>query len=296
MATIKEQRAARRWGIFFKIFIGIYIFFATYLTVMSNPEVNKMLHSEPFLAVIDVKGIIAESKIASAQYLNKSLQDAFRNNMCKGVILRINSPGGSPTQTSLIQKKMDRLRTAYPEKKIYSVIEDVGASGAYWLAASSDKIFADKTSVVGSIGVITSSFGFNKLLDKYGIERRVYTAGKSKSTLDPFKPENPQEVAKLKSQLDGMHNIFIDVVKKGRAGKLLNTPDMFSGRIWIGYEAKDIGIIDEFGDVIDASKDFGVSKLIDFSPIEPGLAKFRQLIGQKYQSLNLFRYLNDFIG
>ena len=196
-------------------------------------------------AVIEVNGVIAADEDASADRIITALRDAFEDESARGVILRINSPGGSPVQSGYVYDEIKRLKETRPDFPVYAVIMDLGASGAYYIAAAADEIYADKASLVGSIGVVGSGFGFTGLMEKLGVERRQYTAGEHKGFLDPFQPENPDEKAFWEGVLKVTHNQFIEQVKKGRGDRLqLDTPDLFSGLVWSGEQAVEIGLID----------------------------------------------------
>lgn len=283
--TIKEQRANRRWGIFFKfIFIGYFIFLTIAVMAQKNGIING-LKSQPHTAMISIDGEISADKF-SAQDMVPLLRQAFADPLAKAVMLRINSPGGSPVQTQQIYTEMLRLRAKYPNKKLYAVIEDVGASGAYWLACGADEIYADRTSIVGSIGVVLSSFGFVDAMHKLGIERRLYTSGENKGMLDPFSPRNPKQDAMLQSDLNLAHELFIDVVKKSRGDRLKISNDMFSGRFWLGIDAKKLGLIDDFGDPYTVSRE--VIKQPELVEYEVPKSLFSQLgshLGQTLQGL-----------
>lgn len=253
--TIKEQRASRRWSIFFKLLILGYVLLVTVIAVSQNSDVFGSIHSKPFTAVIDIKGIIAPDKPASAQNIIPLLRSAFENTNSKAVVLRINSPGGSPVQAQQIYTEMQRMKTKFPAKKLYAVIEESGASGAYWLACGADEIYADRTSIVGSIGVVLSSFGFVDTMHKAGVERRLYTAGNNKAMLDPFSPRIPAQDLMLQKDLDQVHQLFIKLVKDSRGERLKVTSDMFSGRFWLGLDAKELGLIDGFGDTYTVARD-----------------------------------------
>jgi protease-4 len=275
--SVKEQRASRRWGIFFKLcFLGYIVLVSTFLFMGTN----SLLHSvqqKPFTAVIDVKGMLASDKPASAQNINPLLRKAFEDPLSRAIVLRINSPGGSPVQSKQIYTEMKRLRAKHPDKKLYAVIEESGASGAYWLACGADEIYADETSIVGSIGVVLSSFGLVDTMKKLGVERRLYTAGDNKAMLDPFSPRDPKQDAMLNDDLSEVHKLFIDLVKNSRGERLKISDDMFSGRFWLGIDAKNLGLIDGFGDTATIARD--VIKVPDLVVFETKESVFSQLGG-----------------
>jgi serine protease SohB len=240
--------------------------------------------SPPLVAVVRMNGVIAAG--GRGQALNDAglaplLEKAFRKGKPKAVALVINSPGGSPVQSSLIGARIKRL-AAELGVKTYAFVEDVAASGGYWLAASADEIWVDNSSVVGSIGVISASFGFNELMERYGIERRVYTAGKDKSMLDPFRPEKAEDVERLKALQKQIHDHFIDHVKAGRGDRLSDDKDLFTGEIWVGGKAQDVGLVDGVGHVVPKMKElFGEKvRFRVYGPKRPLLARFgAQLLG-----------------
>jgi len=287
-ATI-EQRRTRRWGIFFKALTFLYLFvLLIFMTAGFGSRVAEV--AEPHTALIDVKGVIAADENASADSLVTGLRAAFESENVKGVVLRINSPGGSPVQSGYVYDEIKRLRAERPEIKVYAVIADLGASGAYYIAAAADEIYADKSSLVGSIGVIAAGFGFVQTLDKLGVERRVYTSGQNKNFLDPFMPEQPEHVAYWKQVLDSPHEQFIAQVKAGRGDRLKDDPALFSGLIWSGEQALELGLIDGFGSSSYVAREVvGAETLVDYtparSPFEKLAREFGASVGQGLGSL-----------
>lgn len=261
---LQEQKRARRWGIFFKLLFFAYL--TTLLMVYVNPQVDKSSISQ-HTALVELNGEIADDKPASADNIISALDDAFQNKHSVGVILRINSPGGSPVQAGQMYDEIKRLRKKYPDKHLYAVVTDVCASGGYYVAAAADKIYADKASIVGSIGVRMDSFGFVGAMKKLGVERRTLTAGKNKALLDPFGPVNEEAKAKLQGMLDDIHQQFINAVKTGRGSRLnLKTKDLFSGLIWTGEQAKKIGLVDGLASMDDvARKIIGNDTIVDYT-------------------------------
>ncbi|KZX72197.1 peptidase S49, partial [Oleiphilus sp. HI0009] len=239
-----EQRRTRRWGIFFKLLTFAYLFILLGMMANGLSPSGMQVDSENYTALIDVRGVIADQEDASADVIVTGLRSAFEAEGAKAVILRINSPGGSPVQSGYVYDEIKRLRGLYPEKKLYAVITDLGASGAYYMAAAADEIYADKASLVGSIGVTAAGFGFVDLIDEYGVERRTYTSGEHKAFLDPFSEEDPEEVAFWKTVLTSTHQQFIDKVKEGRGDRLVENDKLFSGLIWNGEQALELGLID----------------------------------------------------
>lgn len=289
--SIKEQRARRRWGIFFKL-TAVFLIFMLVLAYMRQGDVSASVKGKPFTAVVPITGEIAADKDASADNIIPMLNKAFENSNAKAILLKINSPGGAPVQTNAIISEIKHLRAKYSNKKVYAVIEDVGASAAYMLACAAEEIYADEASIVGSIGVLSESFGLVDAIKKLGIERRLYTSGSNKGMLDPFSPVKPEQVKMLQTELDQLHDFFINFVKQNRGTRLLVTDNMFSGRIWIGIEAKSIGLIDGFGNTYTVARDIvGCPELVEyeakqslFSQLKGTLANSMKelLLGQRY--------------
>lgn len=237
-----EQRKTRRWGIFFKLAMLAYV--VVIFVFLKNPVDSTVKGGDaPYAAVIEVNGVIAAAQDASADNIITALRDAFEDEQVLGVVLRINSPGGSPVQSGYVFDEIKRLKETR-ELPVYAVISDLGASGAYYIAAAADEIYADKASLVGSIGVVGSGFGFTGAMEKLGVERRLYTSGEHKGFLDPFSPENPEEKKFWQGVLKVTHNQFIEQVRLGRGDRLKETPEMFSGLVWSGEQAVDMGLID----------------------------------------------------
>ena len=233
LAAVAEQRRARKWGIFFKIIGFVYLSFIL-IMVMGLMNGADLPSAKTHTALVDLEGVIAPGNQASAERMIEGLQAAFKNKHAKGVILRINSPGGSPVQAGQINDEIKRLRTLHPTIPLYAVVEDICASGGYYVAVAADKIYVDKASLVGSIGVLMDGFGFTGTMDKLGVERRLMTAGDNKGFLDPFSPVDPRQKEHAHTMLSEIHQQFIQTVKKGRGARLKETQDMFSGLIWNG--------------------------------------------------------------
>ena len=243
-AALKEQRRARLWGIFFKLLTFAYISLILLMAIdWKGAEVGGKKHT----AMVEVNGLIAPGSDASAERINSALQAAFKDKNTQGVIVRINSPGGSPVQAQTIYDEMKRLRKLNPNIPIYAVVEDVCASGGYFVAAAADQIYVGKASIVGSIGVLMNGFGFTGLIDKLGIERRLITAGENKGMLDPFSPLDEKDKQHIKTLMGDIHQQFIGVVKEGRGKRLKDTPEIFSGLIWTGSRSVELGLADGFG-------------------------------------------------
>jgi len=271
--TVVEMRARRRWGIFFKsVFMGFFLLIVLSIVYQNNIAPN--VAGKPVTAVVNINGEISADKDASADNIIPLLRKAFENSSAKAVMLRINSPGGAPVQTSQINSEINFLRAKYPKKKVYAVIEDSGTSAAYMLACAADEIYADEASIVGSIGVLLDSFGFVDTLKKVGAERRLYTSGSNKGMLDPFSPTKPAQIAMLQYELDSLHTIFINYVKERRGSKLMVSEEMFSGRFWIGLEAKKIGLIDGFGSPNTVARDIiGAPEMVEYEVKQSILSK-----------------------
>lgn len=247
MESINEQRRARRWGIFFKLFFVAYLLIALVALIGTGASDGKLIDADEITAVVDINGVIMDGAVASAEMVIPALQDAFEDKKTKGVMLRCNSPGGSPVQSGIINDEIKRLKAKHKDIPVYAVISDLCASGGYYIVAAADEIYADKASIVGSIGVRMDNFGAVELMDKLGVERRLYTAGANKGMLDPFLPENEGQVAHVQKMLDTTHQQFIKVVKEGRGDRLKENPDIFSGLFWTGEDAIKLGLIDGLG-------------------------------------------------
>lgn len=246
-AAVAEQRRARRWGIFFKLLFFGYLAALLVLAWPDNLSTVATSSVKPHTALVHVDGLISGSTEASAKNVIEALRKAFKDKNTVGVIVEIDSPGGSPVQAGEIYDEIQKLRQQYPKIPIHAVAGDVCASGGYYIAAAAQKIYANKASLVGSIGVRMDSFGFTDAIAKLGIERRAYTAGTNKDFLDPFKPANPEEVRHLQGMLDGIHRQFIGAVKQGRGERLKDNPEVFSGLMWTGEQSVGLGLVDALG-------------------------------------------------
>lgn len=279
MATLTEQRRARRWGIFFKSlgFLYLFVLLALFLGRMEGSEVAA---GKPHTALVSLEGEIAPNTPASAERIIKGLQLAFDDKNTRGVILRINSPGGSPVQAGRINDEIQRLRAKHPKIPLYAVVEDICASGGYYVAAAADQIYVDKASLVGSIGVLMNGFGFTGSMEKLGIERRLLTAGENKGFLDPFSPLDPAQRAHAQGMLGEIHQQFIGVVKKGRGARLKEHPDTFSGLIWTGERSIELGLADALGSADSVARDvIKAEKIVDFTPKESLADRFAKRFG-----------------
>ena len=271
MSAVQEQRRARHWGIFFKVLTFGYLFLILFLFMgWVGGKVDGSLGKHT--ALIELNGVISSDSNANADNLIGSLQDAFKDKNTAGIIMRCNSPGGSPVQAGLVNDEIRRQRTLHPEIPFYVVVEDMCASGGYYIAAAADRIYVNKASIVGSIGVLMDGFGFTGTMQKLGVERRLMTAGENKGFMDPFSPRNPKHEEFTKKMLADIHQQFIDVVKKGRGKRLKETPEMFSGLFWTGDKAIQMGLADATGSVDSVARDvIKVENVVDFTTHE-GLA------------------------
>ncbi|MGO8756232.1 MAG: S49 family peptidase [Gallionellaceae bacterium] len=256
MSAVQEQRRARHWAIFFKTlaFIFLFLMFFLYMGWIGGGT-EARLGLGKHTALVDLEGEIAADSTASADNVISGLQDAFKDSKTKGVILRINSPGGSPVQAGYINDEMRRLRAKYPKIPLYVVVEDMCASGGYYVAAAADKIYVNKASIVGSIGVLMDGFGYTGTMEKLGVERRLLTAGENKGFLDPFSPMSEKQKQFAQSMLDDIHQQFINVVKQGRGKRLKEIPGLFSGLFWTGDKSIELGLADAIGSVDSVARD-----------------------------------------
>ena len=255
LAGITEQRRSRRWGIFFKLLGFAYLGVVLALILDWGGSADKFADGKKHTALVQLNGVIQAKGDASAERVIAALQSAFEDKGTQGVILSINSPGGSPVQAGIINDEIGRLRGIHPNIPIYVVVEDICASGGYYVAAAADKIFVDKASIVGSIGVLMDGFGFTGAMEKLGVERRLLTAGQNKGFLDPFSPQDANQKEYAQKMLGEIHQQFVDVVRKGRGKRLKETPEMFSGLMWTGAKSIDMGLADAYGSVEMVARD-----------------------------------------
>ncbi|MHB0974571.1 MAG: S49 family peptidase [Thiobacillus sp.] len=270
LSAIQEQRRSRHWSILFKTLGFLYLFIVLFLVAgwFRSDGVSIKAHT----ALVDLQGEIASDK-ASADTVIAGLQSAFDDKKTKGVVLRINSPGGSPVQAGQIHDEIKRLRALHPDIPLYVVVDDICASGGYYVAVAADRIFVDKASIVGSIGVLMDGFGFTQTMQKLGVERRLLTAGVNKGFLDPFSPLDPKQEAYARQMLEEIHGQFINVVKEGRGKRLKETPEMFSGLVWSGEKSIGLGLADGYGTVESVARDvIKAEDIVDFTQHE-GLAE-----------------------
>lgn len=279
-SVLKEQRSTRRWGIFFKSLTFIYLFALLGLFLAGNSFDTEAIDEKPHVAVVELKGAIAADQEANADSIIGALRRAFDAEKSRAVVIRINSPGGSPVQAGYIYDEMVRLKGLHTDKPLYAVITDIGASGGYYVAAAADEIYADKASLVGSIGVISSGFGFVELMDKLGVERRALTAGESKALLDPFQPLGDEQRAFWQQVLNTTHQQFIEQVQQGRGDRLSDDPKLFTGLIWTGEQAVDLGLIDGLASTSQVARDkVGIDKLVDYTSRPNALERITERLG-----------------
>jgi protease-4 len=277
LAAVQEQRKSRQWGILFKSLTFVYLFIVLFAVMGWMGEGEKVLGRHT--ALVDMQGVISSDEI-SADMVVSGLQSAFEDKHTQGVILRINSPGGSPVQAGQIYDEIKRLRTLHPQIPLYVVVDDICASGGYYVAAAADKIYVDKASLVGSIGVLMDGFGFTKAMDKLGVERRLLTAGENKGFLDPFSPSDPKQEAYAKTMLEEIHQQFIDVVRKGRGKRLKETPDMFSGLVWSGAKSIELGLTDAYGSTDYVAREIiKAEDIVDFTPHDDLVSRLADKLG-----------------
>jgi len=264
MESLIQQKSSRRWSVFFKLVSLIYLGWVLFFVLTSSN--NSTIATGDFTALITLNGEIGVDSEVSAINVKSSLKEAYENPGTKALILAINSPGGSPVQSGIINDEITRYKSLHPQIPVYAVIEDICASGGYYIAVAADKIFVDKASIVGSIGVLMNGFGFDKAIKSLGVERRLITSGENKAILDPFLPIKPKQREFMQDLLKEVHNQFIEAVKKGRGNKLALNSDIFSGLFWSGESAIKLGLADGYGDMdLVAREIIGHEKIIDFT-------------------------------
>lgn len=286
----RNQRNQQRWSIFFRLVFFVYIGVIIWmLWPVSTGSVS--LAQGPHVAQVSVNGVIAAGKPASAKRIIHGLESAFASDS-KLIMLKINSPGGSPVQAGEVYREINYLKGEYPDKKVVAVITDVGASGAYYIAAAADQIYADQASIVGSIGVIMRGFGLQGAIEKLGIKRRVMAAGSNKDMLDPFQPVTKQQKKYVQTMLDDIHQQFIHAVKKGRGDRLKvkGHPDIFSGLFWTGDQALKLGLIDGLGSPREVARKLtGDSNIVDYTVYPSRLKRLLKRLGASisHSALNM---------
>ncbi len=291
LAAITEQTRARRWSIFFKSLLFVYLF--AIFGVAVYPKLGNEHHDlkgDGHTAIIDLTGQIGEDKDANADSIIEGLRDAIEDKHTKGIILHANSPGGSPVQSAYVYDEIRRIKKEHPTMPIYTVVSDMCASGCYYIASASDKIFVNPASLVGSIGVLMDGFGFVDMMQKMGVERRLLTAGAHKAMLDPFTPRKENETIYMQGLLNQVHQQFIQAVKIGRGSRLKETPDLFSGLVWSGEESLKLGLADEFATQHEIAKNLiGAEEEVNFTPQEHLMDRIAGRLGASFgQSLSSF--------
>jgi protease-4 len=286
LQAIQEQRRARQWNALFRLlwFGFAFLVLAAMLGWVGRPDKEATSMSVGrHTAVIDVEGVIGVESKASAERVIKGLNRAFKDSNTAGVVIRINSPGGSPVQAGYVNDEIRRLRAKYPNTPLHAVVQDLCASGGYYIAVAADKIYVDKASLVGSIGVIMGGFGFVGTLDKLGMERRAYTAGENKDFLDPFVPENPKHRAHAQQMLGEIHDQFVKVVRQGRGQRLKESPELFSGLVWTGEKSVELGLADAIGSTEYVAREvFKAEKLVDFTVEENYFEALSKRLGTSF--------------
>jgi len=278
LSGLKEQQAARRWSSFFKILVFIYLF--TVLAYAVGWVGGTKSAAGEHTALIDINGTIEAGGDVSADSVMSSLSDAYDSKGTKGIILRINSPGGSPVQAGIINDEIRRQRKLHPKIPVYAVVEDICASGGYYIAAAADKIYVDKASIIGSIGVLMDGYGFTEVMKKVGVERRLLTAGENKAMLDPFSQVNPKHQAYAQAMLNEIHEQFKNVVRQGRGERLKETPEVFSGLFWSGEQGIKLGLADALGSIDFVAREvIKQEEIVDFTYQETVVDRFAKKLG-----------------
>jgi protease IV len=278
-SALDEQRRARRWGIFFKSLTFLYLFILLFVFLGLFGGKDGALPGR-HTALVELNGVIAADSEASADRVNAGLQDAFKDKNTAGVILRVNSPGGSPVQANQISQEIRRLRGLHPKVPLYVVVDDVCASGGYYVAAAADKIYVDQASIVGSIGVLMDGFGFTGTMEKLGVDRRLLTAGANKGFLDPFSPLSQEQREYAQKLLNEIHRQFIDTVKQGRGERLKEVPELYSGLIWTGSKSIELGLADELGSVDYVAREvIKAEEIVDYTTHESIAERFARRFG-----------------
>jgi protease-4 len=280
MASIIEQRRSRRWGILFKLLTFTYLVILLLLWLPDSLTGDAMTTAKEHTALVEINGVIADDSDASADNVVTALRAAYKDKKTKGVVLRINSPGGSAVQAGYINDEIKRLKAKHPKIPVYAVVTDMAASGGYYIAVAADEIYVDKASIVGSIGVLMSTFGFERGMEKLGVERRLLTAGEHKGILDPFSPLKSEEKQHVQGMLDQVHRQFIQAVKDGRGERLKERDDIFSGLFWSGEESIKLGLADGLGSSSYVARELiGAENLVDYTRSEDLLERFAKRIG-----------------
>jgi protease-4 len=281
LRALDEQRRARQWTTLIRL-LWLTLLFLVVAAALGwiGGTSKEPMRTGRHTALVDLRGVIGVESRASADLMIQALNAAFKDKHTQGVVLRINSPGGSPVQSGYINDEIRRLRAKYPDVPLHAVVQDLCASGGYYVAVAADRIYVDKASLVGSIGVIISGFGFTGTMEKLGVDRRAYTAGENKDFLDPFAPENPAHKEHAKRMIDEIHQQFIKVVRDGRGKRLKDSPELFSGLVWTGERAVQLGLADGFGSLDSVARDvIKAENVVDFTPEENYLEQISKRLG-----------------
>ena len=286
LKALEEQRRSRQWSALFKLlwFIFAFLILSAWLGWIGRPDKDSMTAGVgKHTALVELEGVIAPDTRASAEKVIKGLNRAFKDSNTQGVVLRINSPGGSPVQAGYINDEIRRLRAKYPNTPLFAVVQDLCASGGYYVAVAADKIYVDKASLVGSIGVIIGSFGFTGAMEKLGVERRAYHSGENKDFLDPFLPENPAHREHAQKMLAEIHQQFISVVRQGRGKRLKETPETFSGLVWTGEKSVELGLSDGLGSLEYVAREvIKAEKVVDYSAKDNVFEQLSERLGTQF--------------
>jgi protease-4 len=287
LKSLNEARRARQWATLIRLlwFTLFFLLFAAWMGWIGRPAATDKITHGKHTALVELKGVIGVESKASADRVIEALNLAFKDGNTQGIVLRINSPGGSPVQAGYINDEIRRLRAKYPAIPVYAVVQDLCASGGYYVAVATDRIYVDKASLVGSIGVIMGGFGFTGAMDKLGVERRTYTAGENKDFLDPFAPENPAHKEHAQRMLAEIHAQFVKVVRDGRGKRLKEAPEIFSGLVWTGERSIELGLADALGGLDYVAREVvKAERVVDFTPeenyFEAFAKRFGALVGQ----------------
>ena len=299
LKALEEQRRARQWSALFKLlwFLVFFLVLSSWFGWIGRPDRDSLSSSVGrHTALVELEGVISPDSKASAEKVIKGLNRAFKDANTQGVVLRINSPGGSPVQAGYINDEIRRLRAKYPSIPIYVVVQDLCASGGYYVAVAAERIYVDKASLVGSIGVIIGSFGFTGAMEKLGIERRAYTTGENKDFLDPFLPENPAHREHAQKMLGEIHQQFIRVVRQGRGQRLKETPETFSGLVWTGEKSVEMGLADALGSLEFVAREvIKAERVVDYTQKENYFEQLSERLGTRFGAM-LGRAAADTLG